>query len=731
MSKLNKVFFSDENLKLIFGVINKNIINQTNYDLSNNEKISKIFVKMAKIVYNNMDSQNQNLQYLNTTLVEKSVPHFIKILNSNKTKNKNTNKLIRNIEEAHLNTRPKVTMNDSSVTSQFNSLENERKNLINGKGARETQIPLTSIGNPNFDDPLSNKKQITNDKNTNIRYTELMNSRKIDLSDTEKPNLNVMSYDDQAIAGLTMQNVNNTEYKSNIDTKTNPMDLYEKQSSQRQLDEKNYLSYIENQSTFDSNVKDMENRDGVNLEQINNERREEKSGFYDNLKYNSGNLSEPDKLPFFQQEFKDKTPNFKLRDELQDNDNRIIEQNPNYELFKKDMFGEKNYIEKTHYINVGSVDRNWVDNRESRYNYTVKFEPTDSTTNSNAYIKTKYKNVISIELVKAFVALDNTPIPMDKNMYIGVQSNPYLILKIDEIPGVYSGTNDSTNNAFAHLCFDKEYKTTTLNDSTNNASDETATFDKQFIRGFNSYIPLAFEKKSFYPSPLSVLNSLTINLMACDGTTINNLRDNLEISEIDIVSADIGSSLQYSAANGFPKPNNDDDTNFYLIKITTSQKFSYKNFKVGDKVLMKNCSITKNTSSSSTDGDYSIFQDFINRDEGHYIINIEKLTHVAKSGSFNQNTNEGYVNTLYIAPMGNFKGDGTLEKAHPNTEFYSDAVSNIPTISSMPFTESIGTESRTYLRTPSLLNLSMQNNFIFRIKTRERDTVSQMNIVNI
>ena len=54
-------------------------------------------------------------------------------------------------------------------------------------------------------------------------------------------------------------------------------------------------------------------------------KEEKKKEFYNNLKYNSGNLAEPDKLPFFQQEFKDKTPNFKLRDELQDNDNRIIE----------------------------------------------------------------------------------------------------------------------------------------------------------------------------------------------------------------------------------------------------------------------------------------------------------------------------------------------------------------------------------------------------------------------
>ena len=68
------------------------------------KRFLKCLLRWPKIVYNNMDSQNQNLQYLNTTLVEKSVPHFIKILNNSKTKNKNTNKLIRNIEEAHLNT---------------------------------------------------------------------------------------------------------------------------------------------------------------------------------------------------------------------------------------------------------------------------------------------------------------------------------------------------------------------------------------------------------------------------------------------------------------------------------------------------------------------------------------------------------------------------------------------------------------------------------------------------
>ena len=81
--------------------------------------------------------------------------------------------------------------------------------------------------------------------------------------------------------------------------------------------------------------------------------------------------------------------------------------------------------------------------------------------------------------------------------------------------------------------------------------------------------------------------------------------------------------------------------------------------------------------------------------------------------------------------MGNFKGDGTIENVHPNSSFYSDAVNNIPTLSSLPFTETIGTDTRTFLRTPSLLNLSMQNNFIFRIKTRERDTVSHMNILNV
>jgi len=720
MSELNKLFFSEDNLNLIFGVINKNIINQTNYDLSNNEKIGKMFKKMAKIVYNNMDRKNQNLQYLNSTLVEKSVPHFIKILNSNKTKNKDTNKLIRTIEEAHLNTRPQVSINNSSITDQYTQLENSRKQKSK------------SNNNVEFNDPPQKRNDTNTNINTNSKYNELLNSRKSNVNmSINNDKLNILSYNDEDISGLTMEKLTN-DYKSNIDTKTNPMDLYEKQNSQRQMDEKNYLSYIENQQSFDNNVKSLENRDTVDLDKINIERRDEKKNFYNNLKYNSGDLAEPDKLPFLNQEFKDNRPNFKLKDEIQDNDNKILIQNPNYELFKKEMFGEKNYIEKTHYINISSVDRNWVNNKESRYNYTVKFEPTDSTTNSNAYIKSKYKNVVSIELVKAFLALDHTPIPIDKNMYIGLQSNPYLILKIDEIPGVYSGTNNNTNNAFAHLCFDKEYKTTTLNDATNSAADDTATYDKQFIKGFNSYIPLAFEKKNFYPSPLSVLNSLTLNLTTPDGSPINNLRDNLEISAITSVSADVGTTLMYGEANGFPKPNTDNDTNYFLIKITTTQKFSYKSFKIGDKILIKNCVITKHDDSAVTAGDYSLFQDFINRDSGHHIINIQKITAVTKTSSnYAENTNEGYINIIYIAPMGDFKDDGTIENIHTNTSFYSDMISNAPTLSSKTVSETLNDTTKTYKETPYLLNLSMQNHFIFRIKTREHDTVSHMNIVNV
>ena len=67
--------------------------------------------------------------------------------------------------------------------------------------------------------------------------------------------------------------------------------------------------------------------------------------------------------------------------------------------------------------------------------------------------------------------------------------------------------------------------------------------------------------------------------------------------------------------------------------------FSNRVFKLGDNVRFKGFN------SDSSDSNISNFIDFINREEGHYIINQQ----LEETG---QNKNEGYITKFYIAPPG-------------------------------------------------------------------------------
>ena len=103
------------------------------------------------------------------------------------------------------------------------------------------------------------------------------------------------------------------------------------------------------------------------------------------------------------------------------------------------------------------------------------------------------------------------------------------------------------------------------------------------------------------------------------------------------------------------------------------------------------------------------FIDFINRQTGHYIINLT-LEVSTNDGS---NDNEGFINTIYISPPGNYDD---------STGGIKDKIAGIAD-GSLTVTQSAST-------TPRLLNLYLQNHYIFKIITRDFDTNSVMNIVN-
>ena len=270
--------------------------------------------------------------------------------------------------------------------------------------------------------------------------------------------INLLSCGQDDISGLPMNNVNPTEYNNNIDVDQNPMDLYKLQNQQRQNDESEYKNLLNNHQNFENTVKTGENADSINLDKITKERNEKGKEFYESLQYNSGNLSRQIRLCLKDATFRDDSNNFKLSAPEPEMTNQVVNQNPNYDLLKKEIFEKQKYVERTHMVTVSSSDRNWENNVESRYNYQVKFKTPDDSNLKNAYIRNQFKNVVSVQLVKAFLPYDTTPVPFDFRMNIGLQTYPYLVLNIEELNNVYSGTNKNIDHSFAHLVFDKDYK---------------------------------------------------------------------------------------------------------------------------------------------------------------------------------------------------------------------------------------------------------------------------------
>jgi hypothetical protein len=137
-----------------------------------------------------------------------------------------------------------------------------------------------------------------------------------------------------------------------------------------------------------------------------------------------------------------------------------------------------------------------------------------------------------------------------------------------------------------------------------------------------------------------------------------------------------------------------------MIKIETTTYFSNRLFRVGDRILVKN--FTMNTIGT----DNSRFQTFINREEGHTIINLDLET----NGLADTN-NRGFIKNLYISPPGTLDA---LNKTVDSSTYYDATHLNFA--------------SATY---GTLINIDLQSHLLFRIVTRDPDTSNTLKPINI
>ena len=333
----------------------------------------------------------------------------------------------------------------------------------------------------------------------------------------------------------------------------------------------------------------------------------------------------------------------------------------------------------------------------------VKFNQ-NSDYQGSATIAHMYRNVVSVELVSAILPMDTHIEPFDTRIYMGLSRYPYLLLRIDELDNVFRGTNNWVDKAFSTLLFDKAFHTNTL--STEyiatagiiNSAPKTS-FQSEYLRGFMKYNPAYFEKKKFYNNPLASLNRMSLSITDPRGNFVNKQKDVLNIANI-AYTAELGTIVSASvfdlfATKGWPRS---EPTINKMIKIRTATYFSNRLFRMGDRVIIKNIIIA-----AGGGVDNSRFLAFINRDEGHVIINLD----------VEKDDNYGYINQLYISPPGEMDDNNNTVVAG---SFYDETNINLANI--------VYSSAR-------LIDIDMQTQLLFRIVTRDPDTSTTLQPINV
>ena len=320
---------------------------------------------------------------------------------------------------------------------------------------------------------------------------------------------------------------------------------------------------------------------------------------------------------------------------------------------------------------VSSLDRDWFNrDDETIYNFEVKLGSSgsnDSTSSENfLMVNYKFKNVVSVGLERLIV--DNRKFNIE---YTDVNRDfadyPYLSVSVDNLDSLVYGTNETSSKAIGIMVA----KTPIMVSSLGGCSHYEFT-------------NIISNPKQFYNNPLASLNKLNINIKNPTGQAPNTIKDVLTVSNCGY--------------NG----NNSNSKDFITIK--TSTNFYEEEFKEGDVIQFKNFVF------DSSQNNISQFNEFINRKEGHRIINTDNATSDASK-----------LHNLIRIPVpqqidrsnNNLKqypswyNNNTITDFESNSDFERD---NDPANS--PMTEATG----------KLINLSNQTNLLFKVKIMDKES---------
>jgi len=713
-NNIEALYYSQNNLDNTYSQVSEEVLRRTNKDISKNSNYRATFDKMAKMVYDKTPTNDKNLMRCNTSLVEKCVTYFhSKIFEKQvKPQGSNPGQSVGTPRPIASNTTQSMgfTMikDNEDLDAKMQEMVAARQSLGTGAGVR-------GDGNPNayIPQPMLAPQQVINPPITASNAAQFQR-----LGDSQSSVGNKPTVAREGIDFIIKPfNINDDFTESLVGSDTMDIPLYQNIENLQRMDGVNPMSVLEDytrqRNAQIQNYANIERRENITamktLEQPNTSQ---------NIIFDRNNTDSQTKID---QTIVDPMKLFEKGNALSEryiermeerivNDDNVqtippeIVQRNQIKLITTQRDTQPKYIEKVHYININSVDRDWQDSTsETRYNFQVKFNQNQNY-QGGATISNMYRNIISVELVSSILPMDSYVEAFDTRIYMGLSRYPYLLLRIEELDNVFRGTNNWVDKAFSTMIFDKVFYTNTLStDYISGAgtsiiqSTPKQGFAGEYLRGFMKYNPAYFEKKKYYNNPLANLNRMSIEITDPRGNFINTQNDVLNLSAIAFtgnVALVTGTELVPTYAWPFSTQGS-----YTYVKLTTTTYFSNRLFRIGDRIIIKNFAGATGTNGSA-------FTSFINRDEGHIVLNLD----VETNGATNTN-NRGFINNIYISPPGTL--DATNQTIDPATYIGS------------------GVTFGTVTNWGRLIDVDLQTQLLFRIVTRDPDTSGTLQPINV
>ena len=365
------------------------------------------------------------------------------------------------------------------------------------------------------------------------------------------------------------------------------------------------------------------------------------------------------------------------------------------------------YKEREVNLFVYSADRDWVNSSESRYNFSVNFDPSNVALASRLTPSTsiKFRNVVRIELVKAIMPGEGLDLLVtktattayDSSLNMNILSFPYIQVRIPELDTNIYGTNQSLDASFGVLQYDANW-----------VSDSGNTVD----RGYFAMIPKFLKCQRVYsPTPLATLQKLSFQFQRPDGSLLSTVSDTLDITQIYPSNALDAGRFSVTGGSVYQYDSTGADVSgsaYYWLK--TSTYFNRWSVSKGDRILVKNLA----WSAVPTAGTNTVKQlpDVINTLQasgGLLVVDTGVIAGTVFTNSYNK---QGYANAIIV--RGAFLDPtltGATGAASPGgivDDYTTGNVSRYLTT--------------TTLTTGRLLNLSHQVQVCMRVILREMDS---------